>query len=170
MYYFTVWKQFLVWRWRKVGSDKWGVMLSQRISMLYLCMQYLTFKVRIIVAAGWKWNFSCQFNCFLILLVDGPFAVFLNIIYCHVCRGNSVRNLEISLTREKSGKNIRNLWASRLIRETWQLHIMTDLKVIVVSYTIGDNVVCGICWVSVYPCWFICQRNHIIAKHANLLQ
>ena len=23
----------------------------------------------------------------------------------------------------------------------------------------------GISWVSGYPCWFICQRNHIIEKH-----
>ena len=48
----------------------------------------------------------------------------------------------------------------------WQVSFYYGwLKVIVACYTIGDNVVYGICWVSGYPCWFICQRNHIIAKH-----
>ena len=44
---------------------------TKKTSMLYFCMQYFIVKVRIIVAAGWKWNFSCRFDCFLILLMDG---------------------------------------------------------------------------------------------------
>ena len=48
---------------------------------------------------------------------------------------------------------------------TWQFSFYYDWrKVIVAYYTIGDNVVYGICWVSCYRCWFICQRNHI-ANH-----
>ena len=71
-----------------VGYGKWNVMLNQKISMLYFCMQYLIVKFRMIIAAVWKWNFCYHFDCFLILLIDGPFAVFLNIIYSHVCTGN----------------------------------------------------------------------------------
>ena len=33
------------------------------------------------------------------------------------------------------------------------------LKVIVACYSIGDNVFCGICWVSGYPCCFILSKE-----------
>ena len=49
---------------------------------------------------------------------------------------------------------------------TWQVSLYYGwLKVIEACYTSGDNVVCDICWMSGYPCWFICQMNHIIVKH-----
>ena len=48
----------------------------------------------------------------------------------------------------------------------WQVSFYYGwLKVTVACNTVGDNVVYGICWESGYPCWFICLRNHIIAKY-----
>ena len=51
----------------------------------------------------------------------------------------------------------------------WQISFYYDWpEVIVAFYTIGDNVVYGICWVSGYPRWFICQMNHIIKRNKRL--
>ena len=86
--------------------NTWRLTLSRRRSLSYrnqfidlLCksmdwflldngLRFERVKVRIITLTGWKWNFPCHFDCFLILLMDCPFAVFLYIIYSHVSTGN----------------------------------------------------------------------------------